>query len=849
MGTELESSRGEVGIRPAAFGKRRLAIALAIAALASVLMAVGWFRVGWAQEEPSCSAQELGILGGAADAQLTASGRWTTEDCDSRYRANSDAHTYRFEVVGGGRIRVDLRSQQADSYLYLLDAEGHRITDNDDGGAGLDARVERDLTPAAYMVEATTVGGRGRGEAEFSLSVSRVTGCDPVHLGTLEPSADLTATGDWTLDTCGSRFVVEHPAHAYLFDLPEGGTVRIDLISDHADPVLSLVSPSAGLIAANDDGGERRNSRIQRYLQAGTYMVEATTYLERDYQPLMADFTLVVRHVDEEAMQESFLLKIEEVHTPAEVIAGQPFPVHYRVGNLGGGDLAEIGGSAIVYVVGPRLFQLLDPITASEDRWQAGVSYHSGSPTASDVSIAVDEVAPLEATLESPGASWVFVGVVTTDAFGDEVGFHGQWQNLMVLSGVTFDAVTVSVDGIEYIVEATSDPEGEVTTTVTPVGDPDAEVAEEIWAKAVYAAGVQTQVLDGILEREGVVDLTVPDESEPVDVESPWSSALSERVATHYINEVASSSLADSLAAREPLNPDAIEDLVLELARNASAQFGYLDESWRGLQDRIEGGETLSFQEALMVHSQFVYAQRVIVPTVRAGEAAAAAHTLSVGWEAQEVQEMLYHLSQGTNCDAREELREGLDKAGATDIEGLLNLDAEMRAAAPIYGVGVDAILCAATGVDAANRNLFESLEIPTESETLQMFGYEEPAASQEVSPPIRLRIIARLVEDGRIEHGVELDSGEQVLPWRRYLSAAAPAGEWLVSSDINVEGSPIGKITSLRLDDGRVRLDFLTASRSVITPDIRYLPADIPTGVWLRSGEIEVPAEPVLDE
>ena len=849
MDGELENNRSVLGFRPGRVCIRKLTIACAIAALALGLMAMGWFRVGWAQEEINCSPQDLGVLGETADSQLTTNGRWTTEDCDSRFRNNSDAHTYRFEIVQEGRIRVDLKSHEGDSYLYLLDSEGNRITDNDDGGAGLDARVERDLTPGVYLVEATTVGGRDRGEAEFSLSVSRVTGCDPVHLGSLEPGGDLTATSDWTLETCGSRFVVEHPAHAYLFDLPEDGTVRIDLMSEHGDPVLSLVSPSAALIAANDDGGERRDSRIERYLQAGTYMVEATTYLERDYQPLMADFTLVIHYVDEQMMQDRFLLKIEDVHTPEEVIAGQPFPVHYRVGNLGGGDLAEIGGSAIVYVVGPRLFQRLNPIAAWGNRWHAGVSYHSGSATASDVSVAIDEIAPLEATLESPGASWVFVGVVTTDAFGDEVGFHGQWQNLMVLSGVKFDAVTASVDGAEYVVEAMADSEGEVTTTVTVVGDPDAEVAEEIWAKAVYAAGVQTQVLDGILEREGVADLRVPNESVPVDSQSPWSSALLERVATHYINEVASSSLADSLAAREPLNPVAIENLVLELGRNASAQFGYLDESWRGIQDRIEGGETLSFQEALIVHAQFVYAQRVIAPTVRAGEVVAAAHTFSVGWAAREVQEMLYHLSRGTNCDAREELREGLDKAGATDIEELLNLNAEMRAAAPIYGVGVDAILCAATGVDAANRSLLASLGIPADSETLQMFGYEEPAASQEESPPIRLRIIARLLEDGRIEHGVELDSGEQVLPWRRYLSAAAPAGEWLVSSDINVAGSPIGKITSLRLDDGRLRLDFLTASRSVITPEIRYLPADIPTGIWLRSGEIEVMTEPVLDE
>ena len=103
---------------------------------------------------------------------LEASGRWTTEDCDSRFRAGSDAHTYRFQITQGGRVRIDLTSAEGDSYLYLLAEDGSRITDNDDGAANLDARVERDLAPGVYLVEATTVGGRKRGSADFTLSAA-----------------------------------------------------------------------------------------------------------------------------------------------------------------------------------------------------------------------------------------------------------------------------------------------------------------------------------------------------------------------------------------------------------------------------------------------------------------------------------------------------------------------------------------------------------------------------------------------------------------------------------------------------------------------------------------------------
>ena len=105
---------------------------------------------------------------------------------------------------------------------------------------------------------------------------------------------------------------MEHPAHSYSFNLAQSGRVLIDLISEHGDPVLSLASPTQGVIAANDDGGEGRNSRIERFLTPGVYLIEATTYLERDLQPLLADFTLSISLVDEETELQSFLLKVEE---------------------------------------------------------------------------------------------------------------------------------------------------------------------------------------------------------------------------------------------------------------------------------------------------------------------------------------------------------------------------------------------------------------------------------------------------------------------------------------------------------------------------------------------------------
>ncbi len=812
----------------------RLAQACIAFTLVASLLALPASGTVSAQESEGCEVTELGTLGGP-DASLDTVGRWTTEDCDSRFRAGSDAHTYRFRVAAPGRVRVELTSAGADPYLYLLAEDGTRIAENDDGGANLDARVERDLLPGVYMIEATTVGGRSRGPADFGIAVSYVSGCEPVHLGTLETGTDLTASGTWTIDTCGSRFVVEHPAHGYTFNLAHAGRVRIDLTSEEGDPVMSLASLTGGIIGANDDGGERRNSRIVRYLPAGAYFIEATTYLERDYQPLRADFNLTVHLVDEQEDQKGPRLKIEEVHTPAEVVAGDSFPVHYRAGNVGG-DLAE-GGYAVPYVVGPRVF---DRTRLTADRWQAGVSYHTGSETASGGSTELGDLAPFDVSINRSGPSWVFVGIVTYDGKGDEIGFHGLWQNLMVLDGPTFERVDVRVDGSAYTVSAEADNDGEVTTSVSSAADPDAEVDPQVRLQAIYTAGVLTQLLDGLFARPAISELSEEADPEAVTGANLSASTLLNAFAQRYASVVGASGMIDSMAAGEALNPIAIEDSVLEVADAASSQYAWMADSWRSLLSRIEDGTALSFEEALQVHSQVAYAESVVAAAVTAGEIVAAARAADEGWQDQGVQGMM---ADQVGCDpGADALGDALEAAEVANIDQLLALDAEMRALRPVHGLAVDSALCAVQTVGAASLRFLQRLSIDRSSELRRRLGLgtgEEPASNPEA---YRLRIIARLGDDGRLEHGIELVGGEQVLPPARFLREDAPHGRWQVSGEVEVGGDSIGRIRARRVSAGRTELGFVGADGEKIIPDIRYLPTDLPLGVWFRSSEIEVP-------
>ncbi len=801
-----------------------------------------------AQTAADCEVIDLGVL--HIEDGLEASGSWTTEDCDSRFRIDSDAHTYRFRIAAPGRVRIELRSPNGDPYLYLLSADETRIADDDDGRAVLDARIERDMAPGVYLIEAASAGGRARGPADFTLSIQYLSGCEAIDLGVLAPGADLTATGTWSLDGCGSRIVSRHPAHNYTFILRQDSRVRIDLTSENGDPVLSLASPERGVIGANDDGGTGINSRIESYLPAGVYLIEATTYRERDLQPLSSDFELVVRLLDEKETQGDFNLKVEAIHTPDRVIAGEPFAIDYRVGNLGLGDLPD-GAYTIAYARGP--WWVTDygrRITASPERWQAGVSYHSDAATATATSVAIGELQSLELTIADPGPAWVFVGLVVFDADREEIGFNGAWRNLMVVTGPTFDPVTISIDDTDYVVAAIpsegGDDEGVVVPEVSVAADPKAEIDPALEAQAIYIAVVQEYLLAGIFERPLIAPLGEPGEAAggPVSLANLSSEALLAAAGRHYADAVAASGLIEAFAGGELISPAAVEDLLLGSARAAADSHAASAAAWTALRARVAEGEGLTLDEALAVHAQLTYAEAVASPAVTAGAIIDATRSAADGEPPAVAQWMIADLSAQASCSAGPaQLRAALAAAGVADVGALLALDEELRYALPLYRDATDAALCAALGSDRNVSRFMRQLAIDRTAVHFRLIPPPLPAppAPEPEPGPHPLRIIVRLAEDGRPEVAVRLADGRVLLPRKRFLDHDAEVDRWKISTMIEVDGQEIGRIRARRLADGRIELGFRDVNGEAIEPVIRYAPADL-TADWLRSSEIIAP-------
>ena len=248
------------------------------------------------------------------------------------------------------------------------------------------------------------------------------------------------------------------------------------------------------------------------------------------------------------------------------------------------------------------------------------------------------------------------------------------------------------------------------------------------------------------------------------------------------------------------------------------------------------------------MQSELAYAERIIAPAVAAGRAVQAAREAEAGWRDPAVQALVDELAALARCDSRSTLV--TDSFPFGSVGGLEAVDAELRASSPICGLGSDAALCAASAVDRENAWFVRRLGLASDPVVGSLHvPRRSPPAEDAPAPLYQLRVVARLMEDGRVEHGVQLANFQQVLPPRRMLPVDAPAGRWYVSGDVEVDGRAIGQIRARRLGDGRIELGFREVDGDRITPDVRYLPADLPVGVWVQSSVIEVVPPPARED
>ena len=109
------------------------------------------------------------------------------------------------------------------------------------------------------------------------------------------------------------------------------------------------------------------------------------------------------------------------------------------------------------------------------------------------------------------------------------------------------------------------------------------------------------------------------------------------------------------------------------------------------------------------------------------------------------------------------------------------------------------------------------------------------------VTNTLSLRIIARMLDDGRIEFGVRDPAGVETLPDQRVFPTTAITNRWLHSSVIDFGDGFSGRIIARRLADGRTEFGFRVPGYEDVLPERRYFPISPGHDRWLVSSLIAI--------
>lgn len=167
------------------------------------------------------------------------------------------------DVPASGELTVDLTSDAFDPVLVLVDARGRPIVEDDDGGPGLNSRINRDFDAGRYFLYARSYNDYGAGDYRLSVHEGPpVSPCPP----TATVAFPDTVTGSVTTGSCHfDEFYVD----VWRLDLPADTTVTIFLESDAFEPVIVLADPSGEFIAYATQAPDR--SWLELPLPAGSY--------------------------------------------------------------------------------------------------------------------------------------------------------------------------------------------------------------------------------------------------------------------------------------------------------------------------------------------------------------------------------------------------------------------------------------------------------------------------------------------------------------------------------------------------------------------------------------------------
>jgi hypothetical protein len=220
---------------------------------------------------------------------------------DEKLRSGEFVDTYSFQGVPGQRIRLDLTSDEFDTFLLVQPPRGEAVQDDDGGGRPGHSRVEMDLTePGTYQVFVTSYAADETGAYQLAMDFSERFG-QPEN--TPAPRTDQAEVlyrpttrniDDWTLaETIPGRLTASSQRTSdgkyiatHTFDGDAGEPVRIELTSSDFDTYLLVTSPSGEQVSNDDYEGSQNQSVVEFTMQeSGRYRIVVTSYREGEVGP------------------------------------------------------------------------------------------------------------------------------------------------------------------------------------------------------------------------------------------------------------------------------------------------------------------------------------------------------------------------------------------------------------------------------------------------------------------------------------------------------------------------------------------------------------------------------------
>ena len=185
---------------------------------------------------------------------------------------------YEFSGRPGQQIKIDLRSNDFDTYLILEDPNGDN-EENDDADDTTDSLIVTNLTESGtYRVGVTSYEAGETGAYQLTIDQSDAPAGRPRQNRDVE-TLTVGVTTDGELELGDQTLDAGEYQDTYVFDGLTGQSVRVEMTSNDFDTYVGLLTPAGDLIENDDFDGSTSRSVVDLDLtETGRYRVVATSY-------------------------------------------------------------------------------------------------------------------------------------------------------------------------------------------------------------------------------------------------------------------------------------------------------------------------------------------------------------------------------------------------------------------------------------------------------------------------------------------------------------------------------------------------------------------------------------------